>query len=329
MAHELSIRADGFAEMAYRKSTGMPWHSLGQAVSDTASIEEWQKAAGMDWEVKRSRVRYGEGKNQLTWDDRVVLFRSDTKKPLSVVGKGFQPVQPAWMLEFFRDLVGENGFSLDTAGVLFEGRKMWAQAIAGEQAAIACDDDTVRSRLLLATACDGFMATNARFVSERVVCFNTLSIALNEKAKHVVKIHHNTKADAARIKDELGIARGQFREFVKQARLLAKKRMTDDAASAFIAKVLIDTKTVTAKEQVEKAVLASTPYKRILELFKGDGKGSTLKGNEGTAWGVVNAFTEYVDHHSKANTASLRMDRAWFGAGDRLKTAVLGAAITA
>lgn len=327
MSHELSIRADGFAEMAYRKSTGLPWHSLGQAVPDNASIEEWQKAAGMDWKVVRSRVRYGEGKNQLTWDDRVVLFRSDTKKPLSVVSKGFQPVQPAWMLEFFRDLVGENGFELDTAGVLFEGRKMWAQAIAGEQAAIAGDEDVVRSRLLLATACDGFMATNARFVAERVVCFNTLSIALNEKAKHVVKIHHNTKADAARIKDELGIARGQFREFVKNARALTKKRVNDQGASDFIAKVLVETKTVTAKEEVEKAVLASTPYKKLMELFKGEGQGATLKGCEGTAWGLVNSFTEFVDHHSAAATASNRMDRAWFGAGDRLKTAALGAAI--
>jgi hypothetical protein len=62
-------------------------------------------------------------------------------------------------------------------------------------------------------------------------------------------------------------------------------------------------------------------------LFKGSAMGGTLVSAEGTAWGALNAVTEFVDHHAKAASDSNRLDRAWFGAGDRLKTAAFAAAL--
>jgi phage/plasmid-like protein (TIGR03299 family) len=324
MAHELSIRKNGKAEMAYVGET--PWHGLGQQLREGASIEEWVTAAGMDWKLCRSRVRFGEGKNQLTWDDRVVLFRGDTKKPLSVVSKDYKPVQPRALLEFFRDLVEVGGFKLDTAGVLFDGRRMWAQALIGEEATIM-GDDLVRGRLLLATACDGSMMTSGRDVAERVVCANTLGMAFSEKTKRLVKVPHSTHFNPDMMKAELGLARGNFKAFITAARTLAKKRMKNAAAEAFVAKLLVDSKTVTAKQDIEKAVLESTPFQTIMGLFKGSAMGGTLVSAEGTAWGALNAVTEFVDHHAKAASDSNRLDRAWFGAGDRLKTAAFAAAL--
>ena len=88
MAHELSIRADGFTEMAFVGKT--PWHGLGQELQEDASIEQWQKAAGMDWTINSSPVAFGVGEGQILPDLEIfegqnVLYRSDTKMPLSVV----------------------------------------------------------------------------------------------------------------------------------------------------------------------------------------------------------------------------------------------------
>ena len=324
MAHELSIRKNGKAEMAYVGET--PWHGLGQSLESGASIDDWKVAAGLDWKLARSRVRFGEGANQQIFDDRHVLFRSDTKKPLSVVGKNYKIVQPGDILEFFRDLVADNGFTLDTAGSLFDGKRLWAQALIGEDAVIA-GEDVVRGRLLLSTSCDGTMATTARYVTERVVCFNTLSMALNEKQKKIAKIHHNAVFKPGMMKDELGIARGQFKEFVTAARTLTKKTMREQAAKDFVAKLLLDTKTVTAKVEPEKAVLESEAFKKIIGLFAGSAMGGLLRGTEGSAWGVVNAVTEYTDHHARSGSASNKLDNAWFGKGDVLKTAAFSAAL--
>ena len=80
MAHELTIRANGKVEMAYTGET--PWHGLGEQLTRGASIEEWARAAGMDWRVLKSFVRFpiarGDApENFRTINDRVVLFRDD------------------------------------------------------------------------------------------------------------------------------------------------------------------------------------------------------------------------------------------------------------
>src|SRR3546814_20756798 len=111
--------------------------------------------------------------------EQKVLYRSDTKAPLAVVSKRFQVVQPGEILEFYRDLTEVGGFELETAGVLRGGRKFWALARTGQSVSLK-GRDRVDGYLLLATACDGTLATTAQFTSVRVVCNNTLSIALGD-----------------------------------------------------------------------------------------------------------------------------------------------------
>src|SRR3546814_12556175 len=114
--------------------------------------------------------------------EQKVLYRSDTKAPLAVVSKRFQVVQPGEILEFYRDLTEVGGFELETAGVLREGRKFWALARTGQSVSLK-GRDRVDGYLLLATACDGTLATTAQFTSVRVVCKNTLSIALGDRSE--------------------------------------------------------------------------------------------------------------------------------------------------
>src|ERR1700679_1352407 len=161
MTHALTI-TNGKVEHAYVGEVG--WHGLGNKLEAGATIEEWLAAAGMDWRIKRAKVRYpvscedaDKPEAWRTMDDRHVLLRSDNGNPLGIVSDGYKPVQPKQVLEFFRDLTEAAGFQLETAGTLFGGKRMWALASIGAEAKIASEADKVRGFLLLCTACDGSM----------------------------------------------------------------------------------------------------------------------------------------------------------------------------
>lgn len=305
MAHQLTSRENGMVEMAY---TGeMPWHGLGQVLTPGSSIEVWQEQAGMDWLIKRSRVRFGEKE---VFDDHHVLFRSDTKAPLGIVGKGYKIVQPPEVLEFFRGLVADNGFTLETAGTMFGGKKFWALANVNESACIT-GTDRVDGKLLLTTSCDGSMATTAKFTTVRVVCNNTLSMALSAKDASTITISHKLAFDHVAMKARLGIVTDTFDKFIFASRKLAATACTKSDARAMTAD-LIGGKT--AREEVED----SKGYKGIMQLYEHG------KGNSGaTLWDWVNGVTEYVDHSQRSKSESHRLANSWYGAGDSLKTEAL------
>lgn len=313
MSHELTIRKDNFAEMAYVGNE--PWHGLGQRLEAGASIDTWKEAAGMDWKIGRSRVRFGADDNPQMFEKHHVLFRSDTKEPLSIVGKDYKVTQPGEVLEFFRDLTESSGFSLDTAGTLFGGKQFWALASIGESAVIA-GDDKVDGYLLLVSSCDGSTKTTAKFVAERVVCKNTLSMAMAEKSgRAVVKASHRSIFNPVSMKDQLGIAQNSWGAFIDYSRNLSKISVNTPAAESFIQQLLADSMVAVGKD-----VRKSKHFIQIMDLFGGSAMGGTLLGTEGTAWGLVNAVTEYVDHHKKAKSRNHQLSSAWFGAGDTLKT---------
>lgn len=316
MAHQISIRANGFAEMAYAGESC--WHGLGQELAKGASIEEWRKAAGMDWKINRSRVKYGDESNFRIMENRHVLFRSDTKAALGIVSPQFKIVQPGEILEFFRDLVGANGFELETAGVLFGGQRFWALANIGESRIVG-KRDKVGGYVLLSTGCDGTIATTADFTTVRVVCNNTLTMALNSKSANHIKIGHRSDFDAQAVKNQMGLAPAKFHEFMDSMSMLSTVNVSEADAKTLTAE-LIAPKEMASAQGVSEKTLESKPFQKIMALFNGDGLGAKLDSADGTAWGWVNAVTEYVDHHARAHNADNRMDSAFFGKGDTMKT---------
>lgn len=330
MAHELSIRKNGFVEMAYVGDK--PWHGLGQELTEGASLEEWQRAAGMDWRIQRSFVRYATGAQDEpdAWkkdDENVVLFRSDSKARLGIVSADFKVVQPHEVLEFFRDLTEAAGYQLCTAGVLKGGRKFWAQADCHMEDAVM-GSDVVKGKLLIATACDGSMRTKVKKVAERVVCANTLSIACQEKGDEL-NVSHRSKFDPARAKAQLGIATEDFRRFMDKCSDLARAKLQMREVEKFLLPMVAGEMMHDAKA-LEKDVRGNVGFRKIMDLFK-HGRGHNLQSSDGTAWGLVNAVTEYVDHHrgNSATTRDIRMDYAWFGEGDKLKSYVFDKAVEA
>lgn len=296
-----------------------PWHGLGNKLAPQQPIEVWADRAGMNWTIESSEVRYVSGASGIgsihAFPDQKVLYRSDTKAPLSVVSARYQVVQPREILEFYRDLTEVGGFELETAGVLKEGRKFWALAKTGHTGMLK-GKDHVKGYLLLATACDGTLATTAQFTSVRVVCNNTLAIALGD-GTGVVKVPHRSQFDAAAVKRQLGIAVSSWDAFMVRTKAMAERKVTDFAADTFFRRVL--TYTVTNPGERDGMTVNERAVRAVGELYAGRGKGAQLPSASGTAWGLLNSITEYVDHHRRARSDDHRRDAAWFGQGALIK----------
>ena len=321
MAHELSI-VNGVAEMAYAGAK-KPWHGLGQSLIPGASIETWKQAAGMAWEIERSQVHFHDTAGKLTaMDDRDVLYRSDSFAPLGVVSEGYNVVQPTEVLEFFRDLTDAAGFQLETAGTLFGGKRFWALASIGAEASITDPADKMKGYLLLSSSADGSLSTEGRYTHVRVVCNNTLSAARSgNKASH--KVTHRSVFDHKAAKCALGIeqARSDFDVAMAEFRRMAETPVQPVNALLDVARLFtpgFDAMDSAAKiKLVEKP---SGPTARVGQLFLNkQAMGSNLDGVKGTAWGWLNAVTEYIDHEGRSRTADRRLESAWYGPGNALK----------
>ena len=314
MAHEIET-------MAYINAT--PWHGLGNALSPHQSIDVWQREAGMDWQIRETDVLFNVsdegGLHVKTNPDAKVLYRSDTLAPLSVVSKRYNVVQPHDVLEFYRDLVSVGGFELETAGVLKSGRKLWALAKTGQEALLK-GGDVVKAYLLLATSCDGSLATTAQFTSIRVVCNNTLQVAVAHPGG-AVKVPHSTQFDPALVKQSLGIGLSAWDSFMDDVHRLAARPVNPIEAQRFLVEVLGDTKLAIDQQPNQRGI------QTVRNLFEGQGRGSELASAQGTAWGLVNSVTEFVDHHRKARNQDFRLDSAWFGQGAALKDRAFQAAL--
>ncbi|MFC4523604.1 DUF932 domain-containing protein [Cupriavidus pinatubonensis] len=311
--------------MAYVGAT--PWHGLGNQLESNQPLEVWADAAGMNWRIEETDVMYRAGSHDLdpihSFPQQKVLFRSDTKKPLATVSKRYQVVQPSEILDFYRDLTEVGGYQLETAGVLKEGRKLWALARTGQSTKIAGVDE-VRGYLLLATACDGTLATTAQFTSVRVVCNNTLQIALGRN-RGAVKVPHRSQFDPRAVKEELGIAISSWDGFMVRMHELADRKVSQVESERFFQRLF--TYPWTKPDSTGPDKVNERGLKAVLNLFEGNGRGATLESAAGTAWGLVNSVTEYVDHQQRARNAGNRLDSAWFGAGAALKQRAWDAAI--
>ena len=312
-------------KMAYVGAT--PWHQLGNQLPPKQPIEVWAEKAGMDWTICDTPVRYLTGQAGalgaiLSYDAQKVLYRSDTKAPLSVVSNRYQVVQPKAVLEFYRDLSEISGFELETAGVLKEGRKFWALARTGKSMALK-GNDVVNGYLLLATSCDSSMATTATPTTIRVVCNNTLAIALNG-ATSAIKVPHSTSFDAQAVKKQLGIAVSQWDGFMYRMKTLSERKVKNHEAMNYFLKVLCQTD---GHVDPSLGLTNERALKKVQSLYEGHGRGAELAAANGTAWGLICSITEYLDHEKQAKSQEYRLDSSWFGVGASLKQRALDHAL--
>lgn len=332
MAHQVE-------QMAYVGDT--PWHGLGNQLTQNQPIEIWAQQAGMDWRIESSDVSYmaqnARGQSIIMpYEEQRVLYRSDTHAPLSVVSQRYQEVQPMEILEFYRDLTEQSGFELETAGVLKGGKKFWALASTGQSTALK-GKDVSNGYILLATACDGTLATTAQFTNIRVVCNNTLAIALRGQSSNagVVKVPHSTKFDADKVKQQLGISVRAWDEHMYEMKQLSQRKVTQGEAAAFFDAVFNNTSMSVADQEEniiqfyrnmatpnpakEKSEPNGRAMNKVMDMFNGQGRGAELSSAKDTAYGLLCSITEFADHERRAMSTDHRLDSAWFGAGAALK----------
>jgi phage/plasmid-like protein (TIGR03299 family) len=301
-----------------------PWHQSGFNLMPNESIENWIIKSGMDWSIRESPVHFNttrqlDNSHFQSYQDKKVLYRSDTLAPLSVVGEKYKVVQPREILEFYRDLTEVSGYEIETAGVIKGGKKIWALARTGQEVLLK-GNDHVKGYLLLATACDGTLATTATPTSIRVICSNTLAYAINGSS-NAIKVPHSTHFDAQAVKKQLGVAVLEWDSFIYQIKQLSKRKVKPQESQNFFEQVFNAGNQPTEQKQNDRAI------KMVQSLFTGKGKGSMLESSEGTAWGLLNAVTEYVDHEKRAKNNDYRLDSAWFGQGAALKQRALDIAL--
>lgn len=294
-----------------------PWHGLGNPVGDAISVDDMVVKAGLTWPVDIAPVEYHatiEGKR--SWHknpDKHVLYRGDTGAALDIVGNRYQPVQNFEVLEFFRSYVEAGEAVLETAGSLDGGKYVWGLARLDMDFSLP-GKDKVLAYVLLMNPHQYGKGMILKKTDVRVVCWNTATQALKD-GNPDIRLWHNRPFDL-RAREEaqrrLGIARDQFKAAEKEARVLASTGVSDESAVRLINRVF------GGGDSLDPEEMTARP-RRVYDLFKGEGLGSRMSSANGTAWGVFNAVTQYVDHEMGRGSKEARLLVSWLGRGEKYK----------
>lgn len=325
MSHLIDM-SNNRANMAYVGE--VPWHGLGAQIDAGTSIDDWKIAAGLDWFIQKRPLSYGvqnpDGSRALAvYPDRFAHVRSDNQEPIGMGSNRFQLVQPGDALEFYRDLVEGSRFTIETAGALKGGAQIWALARCNLDLTLG-DRDLLKPYLLLATANDGSMSTVADFTTVRVVCNNTLTMAVGSNgAKASIKVPHSRKFDADAVRAELGLIDDRLETFAKESDALTQATISDEQAINYFISLYAKTDE-TGEVKNAKNVEAITA--KLLRLYR-RGPGAELATANGTAWGAVNAVTNFVDFAARARSDENRFSSGQFGTGAAIKSRAFAGAL--
>jgi phage/plasmid-like protein (TIGR03299 family) len=271
-----------------------PWHGLGVKLEKAATSAEAITAAGLDWAVEKRPVTFldNEGKSREV-PGKFVTVRADTQKPLGVVGSDWTPIQNREAFSFFDAVVGEKLAIYHTAGALGDGQRVWILAkLPGHIRVIG--DDVVEKFLLLSNGHDGGLAYRMGFTPIRVVCQNTLNIALKEGSILSAKLRHTSGIGLRvnEVREQLGIVAGLYQTFEELSKRLVQVPMSVSRASDFFKGTIIPK----PKEgETELGARSKKMLEDVLNLFE-HGRGNDLPGVKGTAWAAFNAVTEFADY---------------------------------
>lgn len=306
MTHEIEIISNE-VQMAY--AGNVPWHGLGTKVDENMSPTEIQKAAGLDWTVRKEPLFMNiNGENVKT--ERQALVRDSDNSILSYVSDTWNPVQNNEAFDFFVDFVEAGDMKMHTAGSLKNGTIVWALAKINDGFSLANGDD-VESYLLFSNPHQFGKTVSIKFTPIRVVCNNTLSFSLNKKTKHELTINHRQVFNAEQVKETMGIASYKLDEYKQLAVFLASKKASEDQVKEYFKTVYPTLSTETDK--------MSRPAKQALEVLE------TQPGADkspGTWWNALNAVT-YVTDHKQGRTQDNRLYSAWYGGGANTKLKAL------
>ena len=299
MAHELETQ-NGVASFASFREPA--WHGLGTVFTEEKNTAEMLATANLNnWNVRLEDV---EIPNTLTSDKNYfyVVRTNPTDKTqtdiLGVVGERYRVLQNEDLFSF-GDNILDGGGRWETAGSIRGGRVVFG-SLALERETILDPSgvaDKVKTYLLINTSHDGSIAIQASITPVRVVCANTLNLALGSRGKapkQSFKIRHTQTAEGkiAIARETLGLANKYMDAFDVMAKAMIEKEITaqqfNDIILAAYPKPEKDSKGAVKKWETKVDV--------INDIYTGSTNGMIAN----TAWGAFNALTERLDWYRSA-----------------------------
>jgi phage/plasmid-like protein (TIGR03299 family) len=316
MAHNLNF-VNGKAAMMYVREK--PWHGYGTQLPAAATSAEAIAAAGLDWNVSKKPIYLGQSDGGDRVHGRYAIVRDDTHAILGDVGEQYTALQNKGAFTFFDAIVGLKAAIYQTAGALGRGEKIWCLArLPGEVRVLG--DDVAEKYLLLTNRHDGGGAVQIMFTPIRVVCQNTLNIAIEQGTRRTSLRHtSNLGLKVEDVQRELGIINQKFSLFEEASRKLAVVQLTRDAFQTYLKNTGI-----APSNDDEISSRSQTIVDQVTQCFESS-RGANLRSAKGTAWGAFNAVVEYVDYYRKtrdtigAGDVDARTTSLLFGSGASLK----------
>jgi phage/plasmid-like protein (TIGR03299 family) len=294
----------------------LPWMGGSYAqVDDIRTVAEALTLGGLDWEVAKRNIRTMDG---TLIPDYQAVIRTDTKAPLGVVGTKFQPLQNTQALAPVDAILGESGGTIRAVGPLNGGRRVFV-AIELPQAVRVPGDDTttVHPWMVVANGHDGSLALSVNVLEHVVRCTNIL-VALASHAAYRIRLVHRPGIEARyhQAHQVVGQVNGYLRESNDLKADLAARRITEGQAKAILQ----------AAFPVPVRDTSAADGGRVGRPTQFDGAWDGLLHSPTipdplrlTAWGAVQAVTEYVDHGTawrggkRGDVSDRRMNALVFG----------------
>ncbi len=302
MSHEIQITEEQ-ASFAYNKQHGDPWHKLGIAVDGNMTIDQAMNAANVNFTVTKEPIFavVPDANNSLEIDGKVATvatYPDGTQVPLGVVGNTYEVVQNRSSLEVAYDIVGASRGDayLDTIGALGKGGQLFAylrlEDLIIDPVGI---NDTIESGLVISWSHDGTIAMTYLFSNIRVVCKNTLNMAV-QGAKNVFRAKHTSSVEA-RLKQAqqvLGVSTAWSKSFKGQSENLLKVSYSEDRFQRVLNKVFPEPNQASERQKRNTQAV----HTQVRGIFSNE-KNSKNFGSNG--WTMYNSIVEYLDHERDAS----------------------------
>ena len=293
------------------------WHGLGIVLDYVPTMAQLREASGITWEPREAAIMDAETGRPIA--THKMIKHGTLGHQLGIVGEGYGIVPNATLFQVAEDmgLRGETAFSMENGqSVVITARDEGTDTIA--------EGDTVSHYLLVTTSHDGTGAVVIKPTTVRVVCANTLRVAMGAKGDGL-SIRHTRTAEA-RVKsatDALTKAREGYRNMVDTFRTMASRHIKPSSARDFLYALLPDD----AKESDRVRKTRDATRATIAQLFVQDPK-NNMPSIAGTPWSLLNAVTQHVDHgatrYVRGSTdreqAESRFRMRWDGSGNTLKS---------
>jgi phage/plasmid-like protein (TIGR03299 family) len=278
----------------------------------------------LDWSVAKVPLYVAGGPRLHEVPDRFAIVREDRLgQPdcpvFGIAGRDYVPLQNTDAFAFFDPLVIDGQATYETAGALGNGERVWVQArLTGDELEVA-SGDVVQRFLLLSNGHNGSSSVQVKLTPVRVVCNNTLTLALSRGL--VIRIRHDEDMAErlAKAKELLGVVRREYDELAMLFRRLAAVELTRQRALEYFADVFPDRATADSTQRALR-------HRAWALHFYEHGRGNAAPRVRETLWAAYNGVTELVDHcraRAAADFTTKRLGSVWFGSGAAIKARAL------